>query len=71
MAMPRHSTHWPPSTYSSNAAIFTWLRDEVARRTEFWRAVMGVVILAIVLLFPQGLVGGLKALSQRWREART
>ena len=51
------------------AAIFTWLRDEVARRTEFWRAVMGAVILLIVLLFPQGLVGGLKALTLRWREA--
>jgi len=52
----------------AGAAIFTWLRDEVARRTEFWRAVMGGVILAIVLLFPQGLVGGLKALAARWRE---
>ncbi|MGZ5903700.1 MAG: ABC transporter permease subunit, partial [Reyranella sp.] len=52
------------------AAIFTWLRDEVARRTEFWRAVLGAVILLIVLLFPQGLVGGLKALTLRWREAR-
>ena len=50
------------------AAIFTWLRDEVARRTDFWRAVMGAVILLIVLLFPQGLVGGLKALTIRWRE---
>jgi branched-chain amino acid transport system permease protein len=55
----------------AGAAIFTWLRDEVARRTEFWRAVMGGVILAIVLLFPQGLVGGLKALTQRWREAQS
>ena len=52
------------------AAIFTWLRDEVARRTEFWRAVLGLTILAIVLLFPQGLVGGLKALANRWRESR-
>lgn len=52
------------------AAIFTWLRDEVARRTEFWRGVMGGVILVIVLLFPQGLVGGLKALVLRWREQR-
>ena len=47
----------------AGAAIFTWLRDEVARRTEFWRAVMGGVILVIVLLFPQGIVGGLKALK--------
>lgn len=52
------------------AAIFTWLRDVVARNTEFWRAVIGLVILLIVLLFPQGLVGGLKALVVRWREQR-
>src|SRR5262249_37449369 len=52
----------------AGAALFTWLRDEVARRTELWRAVIGLVILAIVLLFPQGLVGGLKELGQRWRE---
>ncbi len=52
------------------AAIFTWLRDELARHTDFWRAVLGLVILLIVLAFPQGLVGGLKALAGRWREAR-
>ena len=49
------------------AALFTWLRDTLARETDFWRALMGLVILAIVLLFPQGLVGGLKALVARWR----
>ncbi len=52
------------------AAVYTWVRDAVARHTEFWRAVMGCIILLIVLLFPQGLVGGLKALFFRWREAR-
>ena len=52
------------------ATIYTWLRDAVARHTEYWRAVMGAVILLIVLLFPQGLVGGLKALFFRWREQR-
>ena len=51
------------------AAIFTWLRDALARETDFWRAVLGLAILAIVLLFPQGLVGGLKALYARWRPA--
>ena len=34
--------------------IFTWLRDEVARRTEFWRAVMGGVILADRAALPAG-----------------
>jgi branched-chain amino acid transport system permease protein len=51
------------------AAIFTWLRDTLARETDFWRAVLGLVILVIVLLFPQGLVGGLKALLARARSA--
>ena len=51
------------------AAIFTWLRDTLARETDFWRAVLGLVILLIVLLFPQGLVGGLKALLARARSA--
>ncbi len=52
------------------AAVYTWVRDAVARHTEFWRAVMGGIILLIVLLFPQGLVGGLKALFLRWKEQR-
>jgi branched-chain amino acid transport system permease protein len=47
------------------AAVFTWLRDVLARETDFWRACLGLVILAIVLVFPQGLVGGLKALVSR------
>ncbi len=50
------------------AGLFTWLRDVLARETDYWRAVFGIVILLIVLLFPQGLVGGLKALLGRWRE---
>ena len=49
------------------AAAFTWLRDELARETDFWRACLGLVILAIVLVFPQGLAGGLKALYARCR----
>ena len=51
------------------AAIFTWLRDLLARETEFWRAALGLLILLIVVAFPQGLVGGLKALYARWRPA--
>jgi branched-chain amino acid transport system permease protein len=53
----------------AGAAAFTWLRDMLARETDFWRAVLGFVILAIVLAFPQGLVGGLKALVERWKSA--
>ena len=51
------------------AAIFTWLRDTLARETDFWRGMLGLVILLIVVAFPQGLVGGLKVLVARWRPA--
>jgi branched-chain amino acid transport system permease protein len=34
------------------AALFTWLQDTVARQTDYWRALLGVVMLALVLLFP-------------------
>jgi len=39
------------------AAVFTVLQDTLARSTEFWRALLGGVILLLVLLAPQGLVG--------------
>ncbi len=43
------------------AAAFTWLQDTIARNTDYWRALLGITILVIVLAFPQGLVGGLRA----------
>jgi len=39
------------------AALFTWLQDTVARNIDYWRAVLGMVILALVLAFPQGIAG--------------
>ena len=47
------------------AAVFTWLQDSVARQTDFWRALLGVVILALVLVFPQGIVGTLRRVVRR------
>ncbi|HTR84135.1 MAG TPA: ABC transporter permease [Reyranella sp.] len=54
------------------AAVFIWLRDTLARvsvtlNIDFWRAALGLVILLVVIVFPQGLVGGLKALYARVR----
>jgi branched-chain amino acid transport system permease protein len=43
------------------AAAFTWLQDAIARNTDYWRAILGAAILAIVLAFPQGIVGALRA----------
>ena len=52
------------------AAAFTWLQDTIIRATDYWRAVLGFVILALVLAFPQGLAGGLATLLARlrWRQ---
>jgi branched-chain amino acid transport system permease protein len=47
------------------AALFTWLQDTVARQTDYWRALLGVAMLALVLVFPLGVVGGLKRVFVR------
>jgi branched-chain amino acid transport system permease protein len=43
------------------AALFTWLTDELSRDVAYWRAAIGATILALVLAFPQGVAGFLKA----------
>jgi branched-chain amino acid transport system permease protein len=50
------------------AVSFTWLHDTVARHTEYWRAMLGGIILLLVLLFPQGMTGFAQQLKARaWR----
>ena len=49
------------------AVTFTWLHDTVARNTDYWRAMLGAIILILVLLFPQGIAGSIKQLADRWR----
>jgi branched-chain amino acid transport system permease protein len=44
----------------AGAALFTWLQDTVARQTDYWRALLGLVMLALVIVFPLGVAGGLK-----------
>jgi len=50
-------------------AVFVILQDTIMRATEYWSALLGLVILALVLLFPQGIAGGLIALGRRLRGA--
>ena len=50
------------------AISFTWLHDAVARNTEYWRAMLGGIILLLVLLFPTGLAGFAQQLKRgAWR----
>jgi branched-chain amino acid transport system permease protein len=39
------------------AGVFTWLQETVARNTDYWRALLGAIIVVIVVLFPHGLAG--------------
>jgi branched-chain amino acid transport system permease protein len=51
----------------AGAAAFTWLQDTIARQTEFWRALLGGIILFLVLVFPQGIAGFIR---ERWEARR-
>ena len=52
------------------AVTFTWLHDTVARNTDYWRAMLGAIILLLVLLFPQGIAGFVKQFADRLSERR-
>jgi len=54
----------------AGAALLTWLQDTLARHTEYWRAMLGATILALVLLFPQGIVGALTDALRGLRQRR-
>jgi len=48
------------------AVSFTWLQDAVARNTDYWRALLGAIILVLVLVFPQGIAGFVRDVYERW-----
>jgi len=51
------------------ASVFAVLQDTVMRQTEYWRALLGGIILVLVLAFPQGIVGAFTQLfGKRRRE---
>jgi branched-chain amino acid transport system permease protein len=49
------------------ASVYATLQDTVMRQTEYWRALLGGIILLLVLAFPQGIAG---ALVSVWRKGR-
>jgi len=49
------------------ASVFTLLQDTIMRQTEYWRALLGAIILVLVLVFPGGIVGALARLAARRR----
>ncbi|MFO1168550.1 MAG: ABC transporter permease [Rhodoblastus sp.] len=47
------------------ATVFLFLQDQIARHVEYWRAMLGMFILALVLLFPAGIAGSLASWAKR------
>jgi branched-chain amino acid transport system permease protein len=48
------------------ASAFAALQDTVMRQTEYWRALLGAIILFLVLLFPAGIAGTTAAIFGRF-----
>jgi branched-chain amino acid transport system permease protein len=47
------------------ATVFATLQDMVMRQTEYWRALLGAIILLLVLAFPQGIAGAFTAFARK------
>jgi branched-chain amino acid transport system permease protein len=54
----------------AGAAVLHTLKDQIMPMTEFWRMILGFTIIALVLLFPSGLVGAAETLRERLTGAR-
>jgi ABC-type branched-subunit amino acid transport system permease subunit len=52
-------------------AAFQIVRDYVVPLADQWRLLLGLAIIAIVLAFPRGIVGGLIDLRARFARGRT
>ena len=46
------------------SVLFSGLQDVLMRETEYWRALLGAVILLLVLVFPQGVAGYVRSLFE-------
>jgi len=49
------------------SALLVWGGAELGQGLDYWRGVLGVVIMVVMVLAPSGLAGGLQQVAQRWR----
>lgn len=47
------------------AALFVGLQEQLARTTQLWRLLLGIIIILLVLAFPQGIAGAAQRLLAR------
>jgi branched-chain amino acid transport system permease protein len=41
----------------AGAAVFVGLQEQLSRATDLWRLLLGVIIILLVVAFPQGIAG--------------
>jgi branched-chain amino acid transport system permease protein len=46
------------------AAVFHTLNTEMVRHTEYWRLLLGISIIVLVLIFPMGIAGAFRRREQ-------
>ncbi|MFX7006077.1 hypothetical protein ABTI13_19215, partial [Acinetobacter baumannii] len=49
------------------AVVYTGLHEQLMSLTDYWRAILGLIIVVLVVAFPQGLAGQ----ARDWWLART
>jgi branched-chain amino acid transport system permease protein len=47
------------------AAVFVGLQEQLSRATDLWRLLLGVIIILLVVAFPQGIAGAAQRLLRR------
>lgn len=52
------------------SALLVWGGAELGQGLDYWRGVLGLVIMGVMVLAPSGVLGGLQSLWARWRFAR-
>ena len=49
----------------AGGAVYSVLKTELISLTNYWRSILGIIIILLVVLFPQGLAGGVASLRAR------
>jgi branched-chain amino acid transport system permease protein len=52
------------------AAFFHYVKDFLMPLTDYWRLLLGLSIITVVLLFPRGIVGGASEIRRRIERLR-
>jgi branched-chain amino acid transport system permease protein len=52
------------------SALLVWGGAELGQGMDYWRGVLGLVIMAVMVLAPSGVLGGVQQAWARWHPAK-